>query len=155
MSSKGIIEVDVSQNCRECKYFGFDCKITGEKCNYFNEDGRPETCPIKPIIGWIPVEERLLEGKVNGKDDADKPVPHRVPPAIIWAIEKVRAFGCRKYPEDSWREVETQRYWDAAMRHMLTAWEDFRAVDPESGLPHIWHVACNLAFIIAKEWWMK
>ena len=117
---------------------------------YMN-DGKDIDVPAKENDGWIPVEERLPEGKVNGKDDADKPVPHRVPPAIIWAIEKVRAFGCRKYPEDSWREVETQRYWDAAIRHMLAAWEDFRAVDPESGLPHIWHIACNLAFIISQE----
>ena len=60
-------------------------------------------------------------------------------------------YGCRKYPEDSWKDVEPQRYWEAALRHMLAAWKDYRAVDPESGLPHIWHIACNLAFIISQE----
>ena len=70
---------------------------------------------------------------------------------FIQAIERVREYGCRKYPEDSWKDVEPQRYWEAALRHMLAAWKDYRAVDPESGLPHIWHIACNLAFIISQE----
>lgn len=86
-----------------------------------------------------------------GKDDASKPILSRVPPGIILAIEKVREYGCRKYPEDSWRDVELQRYWEATLRHALEAWNDYRAVDPESGLPHLWHMACNLAFIIEKE----
>lgn len=95
------------------------------------------------------IEKRIKE--INGKDDASKPILSRVPPEINWAIERVREYGCRKYPEDSWKDVETQRYWEAVLRHTLAAWKDYRAVDPESGLPHIWHVACNLAFIIAQE----
>ena len=95
------------------------------------------------------IEKRIKE--INGKDDANKPIPSRVPPEIILAIERVREYGCRKYPEDSWKDVEPQRYWEAALRHMLAAWKDYRAVDPESGLPHIWHIACNLAFMIAQE----
>lgn len=86
-----------------------------------------------------------------GKDDASKPILSRVPPEIILAIEKVREYGCQKYPEDSWKTVDTQRYWEATLRHMVAAWNDYKAVDQESGLPHIWHVACNLAFIVASE----
>ena len=86
-----------------------------------------------------------------GKDDTGKPIISRVPPELILAVERVREYGCRKYPEDSWKDVETQRYWEAVLRHTLAAWKDYRAVDPESGLPHIWHIACNLAFIISLE----
>ena len=95
------------------------------------------------------IEKRIKE--INGKDDANKPILSRVPPEIIRAIEKVREYGCQKYPEDSWKDVETQRYWEAVLRHTLAAWKDYKAVDLESGLPHIWHVACNLAFIIELE----
>ena len=95
------------------------------------------------------IEKRIKE--INGKDDASKPILSRVPPEIIRAIERVREYGCRKYPEDSWKDVDPQRYWEAALRHMVAAWKDYRAVDPESGLPHIWHIACNLAFIIELE----
>ena len=87
----------------------------------------------------------------KGKDDASKPILSRVPPEINLAIERVREYGCRKYPEDSWKDVETKRYLEAVLRHTLAAWKDYKAVDPESGLPHIWHVACNLAFIISLE----
>jgi len=29
--------------------------------------------------------------------------------------------------------------------------KDFNSNDPESGLPHIWHVATNIAFLIEME----
>ncbi len=44
--AKGIIVVDVPENCRDCDYFGTLCKITNKKCHYYNEDGRPDWCPI-------------------------------------------------------------------------------------------------------------
>ncbi len=47
--------------------------------------------------------------------------------------------------------MDPQRYWEAALRHVLAAWNNYKAVDQESGLPHIWHVACNLAFIMAMD----
>lgn len=114
---------------------------------FFQKDKDPrtlgETIRFLKGIGAIPEND--------GKDDSSKPILSRVPPEINWAIERVREYGCRKYPEDSWRDVETQRYWEAVLRHTLAAWKDYGAVDPESGLPHIWHIACNLAFIIAQE----
>lgn len=83
------------------------------------------------------------------KDDKDKPRPSLVPPKIIWAITEVREFGCKKYKDpDNWRTVKLEQYWDAYLRHTLKAWADPYAVDPESGLPHLWHAACNLSFII-------
>ena len=51
--AKGIIVVDVPENCRDCDYFGMLCKITNKKCHYHNEDGRPDWCPIKEIPSRI------------------------------------------------------------------------------------------------------
>lgn len=83
------------------------------------------------------------------KDDAGKLCPSLVPPELIRSVGMVREYGVQKYGDsESWRKVEPQRYWDAALRHALAAWADWAAVDPESGLPHIWHMACNLAFLI-------
>lgn len=59
--AKGIIVVDMPENCRDCEYFGMLCKITNEKCHYCGENGKPDWCPIKPAKQWIPVEERLPE----------------------------------------------------------------------------------------------
>lgn len=86
------------------------------------------------------------------KADAGKPRPSLVPVALIRAVTAIREYGCRKYNDpDNWKRVEPQRYRDAAYRHWL-AYLDGEKRDPESGLPHLWHLACNIAFLIAMEW---
>lgn len=86
------------------------------------------------------------------KADAGKPQLTLVPTEIITAIAAVRMYGISKYGErESWREVEPQRYRDALYRHWLTYLADPGGVDEESKLPHLWHLACNAAFLIAME----
>lgn len=88
------------------------------------------------------------------KADAGKPKVSLVPPQIIYDIARVREYGNKKYPEggpDNWREVEIQRYRDAAYRHLLKYIEYPHDVDAESGLPHLWHLACNVAFLCELE----
>lgn len=83
------------------------------------------------------------------KADAGKPRPSRVPPAVIHAIAAVREYGIAKYADsENWRYVHPERYHDAMLRHALGCWEDITAVDPESGMPHLWHLATNAAFLI-------
>lgn len=58
---------------------------------------------------------------------------------------------CSKYHDpDNWRQVEPQRYRDALYRHWLYYLKGER-YDQESGLPHLWHLACNAAFLIEME----
>lgn len=58
----------------------------------------------------------------------------------------------RKYHDpENWRSVEPQRYRDALYRHWLAYLEDPGGVDEESGLPHLWHLACNAAFLIEQD----
>ncbi|MBR5089238.1 MAG: hypothetical protein IK093_07415 [Ruminiclostridium sp.] len=86
------------------------------------------------------------------KADAGKPRLSLVPTQIITAIARVREYGINKYGEkESWRKVETERYRDAMLRHALAYLVDPDGVDEESGLPHLWHLACNIAFLIAME----
>lgn len=83
------------------------------------------------------------------KHDAGKPRLTLVPQEIIWAIAAVRAHGCQVYGDsESWRKVEPERYRDAAYRHWLRYLAEPDGVDDESGLPHLWHVACNVAFLV-------
>lgn len=87
-------------------------------------------------------------GEQEAKADSGKPRPSLVQPALIRADMGVREYGCQKYHKpDNWRNVEAQRYWDALLRHVLAAWENWRAVDPESGLPHLHHIICNAGFL--------
>ena len=61
-------------------------------------------------------------------------------------------YGVEKYHDpDNWRNVEISRYRDAAFRHFLAYLEDPKGVDAESGIPHLHHLACNIAFLIEME----
>ena len=84
------------------------------------------------------------------KADAGKPKLSLVPPNIIVAIARIREYGNNKYPEggkDNWKEVEPERYIDAAYRHLLACKDNIWELDEESGYPHLWHLACNVAFL--------
>ena len=71
-----------------------------------------------------------------------------VPREIIRDIARVRMYGVEKYTDpDNWRKVEVERYRDALMRHTLDYLDDPDGVDVESGLSHLAHIACNVAFL--------
>ena len=90
------------------------------------------------------------------KADAGKPIFTLVPPQIMVEIEKIRSYGNMKYHSpDNWKNVEPQRYWEALIRHVIAAWSDYKAVDPESGYLHLSHIACNCAFLLQMIEWEK
>lgn len=95
----------------------------------------------------------------TAKADAGKPDIYLVPPDIMEAIAVVRQYGNEKYGDpNNWKNVEIDRYYSALERHMF-AWRKWKEnpdnkdaqFDQESGIKHLWHAACNLAFMIALE----
>ena len=99
------------------------------------------------LMGYEIIEDEQPDAQ-EAKADSGKPRPSLVPPALIRGVDAIREYGCRKYSDpDNWRRVEPQRYWDALLRHVLAAWDDWKAVDPESGLPHLHHIICNAGFL--------
>ena len=56
-----------------------------------------------------------------------------------------------RYKDKDGNKVEPERYRNAAYRHFLAYLKDRNAKDEESGLPHLWNLACNIAFLIALE----
>ena len=90
----------------------------------------------------------------KAKSDYGKAKLTLVPRRIIWKVAAIREYGNEKYPDggpDNWKRVEPQRYRDAMMRHMLAYLDDPKSVDTESGFPHLWHLACNVAFLCELE----
>ena len=86
------------------------------------------------------------------KSDEGKLQLTLVPRMIIRAIARIRMYGVKKYKDpDNWMKVEIERYRDAAFRHFLAYLDDPKGTDDESGLPHLWHLACNIAFLIELE----
>ena len=127
-----------------------DCKT----CNARAQCGRCDSDTLALFIGLelVETEDKKTELLREAKSDGGKPRPCLVPPEIIWAITYVREYGFKKYRDpENWKRVEPERYQNAAYRHFLAYLKDPNARDEESGLPHLWHLACNIAFLIALE----
>jgi len=121
------------------------------KCNQicqYNEYGLTKNCMKHDD------QKRPLENTVKpqeAKADAGKPRPTLVPISLIDAVTAIREYGTQKYGDsENWKKVETQRYKDALYRHWL-AYLRGEKTDPESGYSHLWHLACNAAFLIEME----
>jgi hypothetical protein len=94
----------------------------------------------------------------NIKNDEGKPKLSLVPPEIGKGIAYVREYGAAKYKNedgtpnhDNWKEVDPPERWlDACLRHLTAhAWGEKK--DPESGLSHLAHAACSLAYLMECE----
>ena len=133
-----------------------ECRGTGK---IYPHKGGVETCPgcsgkgeILRNIEDIEREEAWeAMNKQEAKADARKPRPTLVPVSLIEAVASIREYGVAKYHDpDNWKKVDAERYRNAAYRHWL-AYIKGEKLDPESGLPHLHHCACNLAFLIEME----
>jgi hypothetical protein len=96
-------------------------------------------------------------GKMEKKDnvetgatkfDGDKARMELLPLNAIQEVAAVMTFGANKYADDGWKTLPNAegRYTGALLRHMV-AIQSGEELDPESGLPHIAHVACNAMFL--------
>lgn len=76
-----------------------------------------------------------------------------VPWPALELVAQALTLGAAKYPEpDNWRRVPNarRRYFAAAIRHAV-AWLRGERLDPESGLPHLAHLACNALFLLSFD----
>ena len=118
-----------------------------------------ELDPNSKNFSWEDIEkhfaERITKCKNDStfaKDDSGKRKLSLVPRKIIWDIAAIREYGNAKYGDpNNWRKVELERYRDAAFRHFLKYLDDPDGIDNESGFPHLWHLACNIAFLCEME----
>ena len=119
---------------------------THGKVNINRETGEMNWEPPK---SWI---NDSTEDVKSPKADAGKPRLSLVPRKIIWDTAAIREYGNKKYGDpNNWKKVEPERYRDAAYRHFMRYLDDPTGVDEESGLPHLWHLACNIAFLCELE----
>lgn len=85
------------------------------------------------------------------KDDNGKARHDLIPPELPDSVAQVLAFGAVKYGERNWEKgMSWGRPFAALMRHMWAWWRGEKA-DPETGMSHLWHAACCIAFLIAFE----
>ena len=132
----------MKKSCKNCLWLDNDlscsCVESSVFHNYLTE--------YEPCSQWTPIN------KQQAKADFGKPRLTLVPRAILPAIARVREYCTKKYGDpDNWKQVDKQRYRDALFRHLCAYLDDPEETDEESGLPHLWHVACNVAFLCELE----
>ena len=109
---------------------------------------------LESVDAKEPLPSRKPLPDQTAKADAGKLQLTLVPTQITYDIAEVRMYGCKVYPNggpNNWKQVEAQRYRDAAYRHFLAYIKDPNSVDPESGIKHRKHAECNLAFLAELE----
>lgn len=75
-------------------------------------------------------------------------LPNNISLEMLLGTTRVLEFGAKKYSPDNWRKSGSWRKaTDSALRHLLHAINGEK-IDPESGLYHMDHFGCNLAFLI-------
>ena len=134
--------------CAFCPHT-YDYEMYNTNCKY-NVTGDYGSC-------WNCWDREIPDTMANPNDqtakaDSGKEQLSLVPRRIIHDIAQVRMYGNSKYGDpENWRTVEIERYRDAAFRHWLSYLDDPEGVDAESGYPHLWHLACNIAFLCEME----
>ena len=96
--------------------------------------------------------EELLPPNITKQEgmkfDAGKPPIGLIPRSAVLEEAAVLAFGEQKYGRHNWRAgIKWSRLIDAAQRHIL-AFNEGEDFDSETGLHHLAHARCCLAFLI-------
>lgn len=138
-----------------------DEKREAIKAHCIKIKGRCDECRLNEATSCVGTPE-IIEDNYNllfgdtpnqeAKADAGKPKLTLVPQQILYDIAEVREYGCKKYHNpDNWKNVEKERYRDAAFRHFLAYLREPNGVDEESKIAHLKHLACNIAFLCELE----
>lgn len=81
------------------------------------------------------------------KNDLDKDRMDLIPPEVEVALARILGHGAQKYEDRNWeRGMDWGRVYAAARRHLNKFWAGID-IDSDSGMPHIDHALCCLAFL--------
>jgi hypothetical protein len=85
------------------------------------------------------------------KDDNGKTRYDLFPPEALEYIGRVLTYGATKYAARNWEDgISYGRLIAATLRHIFK-WMAREQCDPETGISHLAHAACNLMFLLAYE----
>ena len=95
---------------------------------------------------FCPDSEVITPGGV--KHDAGKLRLDLITPEMHRALGEVLTFGADKYGDRNGEEgISEDRLYAACQRHLL-AHREGELLDPESGLPHLYHAFCCLGMLL-------
>ena len=104
------------------------------------------------VNGDVLAKVNITDNDQSAKADKGKLELSLVNPQLVKAVAEVRMYGTKRYGDsENWRKVEPKRYVDALYRHLL-AYIEGNEVDEESRLSHLSHMACNISFLLDKDY---
>lgn len=135
------------------------CRSTGEKFNMTTEelyrDLETKYLAFRGRLG-DDMENLTLMGVIISKivdNEGAPPSPH-----LIEGVGKVLGFGAQKYAAFNWcKGTPSMKLCGSLYRHLL-AIQKGELIDPESEIHHIYHVACEVMFLMwfvegnLKDW---
>lgn len=84
------------------------------------------------------------------KDDSKKIRLELIDPTFINGLGAVLTFGAEKYEANNWKlansPADRERIKGAMLRHQMEL-ANGTEIDPDSGLHHAYHIACNAMFL--------
>ena len=97
----------------------------------------------------VPKNLPPLASKESVKYDDAKLAWNLLPMDSVEDVVRILNFGAKKYDAHNWRKTgfNWTRIFNSCMRHLM-AWIRGEDNDPESGLNHLAHAACNLLFLL-------
>lgn len=139
----------LAQGCAKCRQETIS-KLSNNAEEHYNRIIQQYDTPTLEDNHTITITG-TLELKEGTKYDAGKPTTALLPSQPLLEIAKVLDYGASKYAPHNWTKgIKYSRVLSAAQRHML-AWNEGESVDPETGISHLAHAACNLLFLLDYE----
>ena len=131
--------------CKKCR----DCVHGEHKSGFlFSRDGLAKESGTDKTLFESRNTSDTEKSYFEMKNDNGKSRMDLLPFDALKGVSDVLTFGANKYTPNGWKDVPDAgpRYEAALLRH-FAAIKTGEHNDPETGPPHIYHVACNALFL--------
>lgn len=120
------------------------CVVVGNRLKSYDKPYAPSN--IADAVQPLENNEEKTEGlRFNG----GKPRFDLIEPAALEELSKVFTAGAEKYEVHNWLLGMDWSKMDASLQRHLNAWRSGEDTDPESGSPHMAHVAWNAMALVS------
>jgi hypothetical protein len=120
-----------------------------------NDEGGDEVVPMPVDDAAVAVVDNAAATPAPAaglKFDGGKIPWELLPDDALEQVARVLQFGAQKYAARNWENgIEYGRIHGAIHRHRKAFFHDRETNDPETGLHHLAHLACEVLFVLAYE----
>lgn len=129
------------------------CRKCGSDRVMFCWTSSGEYCKCADCGNTLEQVESNRQDKKAVRHNQDKLRVDLIPTQLTESVAKVLTFGAKKYSPNNWKgftKEQQDEILGSLLRHILE-YQKGNKIDSESGLHHLAHAACNIAFILYFE----